>query len=463
MPVVLLVQPVSAQQAAEPIQRPAYQFRRYDEGWSLLRGVPDMEKTDFWDHAKYIPLSEDEETWLSTGGHLRLRFEGWNNFGFGAAPNHDDTFLLWRFTAHADLHVGRSFRAFVEGKTAYSTDRDLAGGNSALFRDPLALEQAFIDVVVDLDEDRDLTFRPGRQVLQFGKERLVSPLPWLNTLRRWDGLSAIYGGDGGTATAFATWFAPTQTSGFNDTNTDLPFWGLYATSEAPGSDMGLDLYYLGYGNQMSPTWNGTTGDETRHTVGTRVFARPAETGWDLDAEFAYQFGEVGSGDVSAYMFGGELGYTFAAGWSPRVFAGFDVGSGDNSAGGNVNTFNQLYPLGHAFLGFIDTIGRQNVVSPSLGVMAVPAPGTTLSLKGYHFWRESVNDGLYNAGGVQIRPGSAGSSSSIGSELDLAVRHRFDRHTVGIVGYSHFFAGDFIKESGASDDIDWVWVQMQYTF
>ena len=189
----------------------------------------------------------------------------------------------------------------------------------------------------------------------------------------------------------------------------------------------------------------------------------ADTGWDYDAEFAYQFGEVGSADVSAYMFGGELGYTFAADWSPRMLAGFDVGSGDNSPGGDVQTFNQLYPLGHAFLGFIDVIGRQNIISPSFGVTAKPNPDTTLGVRGYYFWRESEDDAVYNAGGGVVRPGSAGSDRAIGSELDLTLLYKFGQHTTGLLGYSHFFAGSFIRESGSSDDIDFVYLQMQYTF
>ena len=63
----------------------------------------------------------------------------------------------------------------------------------------------------------------------------------------------------------------------------------------------------------------------------------------------------------------------------------------------------------------------------------------------------------------MRPGSAGSDRAIGSELDLTLGYRFDQHTVGLLGYSHFFAGSFIRESGSSDDIDFVYLQMQYMF
>ena len=70
----LAAQPCRAQE--DPFQRPTYQFLRYNEDWSALRGVSDSELTDFWDPIKYIPLSEDGETWLSTDGSIRLRYEG---------------------------------------------------------------------------------------------------------------------------------------------------------------------------------------------------------------------------------------------------------------------------------------------------------------------------------------------------------------------------------------------------
>jgi len=49
------------------------------------------------------------------------------------------------------------------------------------------------------------------------------------------------------------------------------------------------------------------------------------------------------------------------------------------------------------------------------------------------------------------------------ELDLTIKYKFDSHLTGLFSYSHSFAGDFIEESGASDDIDFVYVQLQYTF
>ena len=39
---------------------------------------------------------------------------------------------------------------------------------------------------------------------------------------------------------------------------------------------------------------------------------------------------------------------------------------------------------------------------------------------------------------------------------------FSRHTMIMLGYSHFFAGDFIDQSGPDEDIDFGYLSFQYT-
>ncbi|MFQ5716965.1 MAG: hypothetical protein ACE5GQ_07660 [Nitrospinales bacterium] len=38
-----------------------------------------------------------------------------------------------------------------------------------------------------------------------------------------------------------------------------------------------------------------------------------------------------------------------------------------------------------------------------------------------------------------------------------------RHIGAPLGYNHFFFGDFIEESGTGKDINFTYVQVQYTF
>jgi hypothetical protein len=452
------------QEQPQTVERPKYGFLRYQEDWSVLKDVPRDQLTDFWDPIKYVPLSDDEVIWASFGGSTRLRLESWWNFDFGPPPNADDTFLLWRALVHGDFHFGENVRAFVQGKSALSTDRGLKGGKRFLDVDTIALEAAFVDLKVDFDDEASLVVRPGRQTFLFGKQRLVSPLPWANTLRRWDGVSAILDVGGWNLHGFWSQFVPVKKYDFNTADAQTQFYGVYATGSLADTGIGVDTYFLGLDKKGPVTFNGTTGPERRYTLGGRLFGGIADTAFDYDFEGAYQFGEVGPGNVSAFMIGSQLGYKAADLWSsPRFFAGFDYGSGDRAPGGNVETFNQLFPLGHAYLGYIDVIGRQNIIDFNLGLTASPMPKMTVGVTGHFFWRDSTSDALYNAGGLVVRSGATGTAGEIGQEIDLTLKYRFDRHLVGLLGYSHFFAGAFIKESSPSNDIDFLYVQLEYTF
>jgi len=149
--------------------------------------------------------------------------------------------------------------------------------------------------------------------------------------------------------------------------------------------------------------------------------------------------------------------------SSRVHLGFDYASGDHSPGGNVQTFSHLFPLGHAYLGYADVIGRQNIIDASAGMTGKPFDRMTAAVTGHLFWLADDSDALYNAGGGVARAAVAGADSRVGSEIDVTVKYSFGPHTKGLAGYSHFFAGDFIKQTGPSNDIDFVYLQLQLTF
>ena len=176
----------AARETAATFERPRPQFLRFNEDWSALAGVPAEARTDFFDPIKHVRLSADASFWASFGGSGRVRVENWRNFQFGSPEVSDDTFALSRVLLHGDFRLGERARVFLQGKSANATDRNLPGGRRDVDVDSLDIEQAFVDVHFNLGPSASVILRPGRQALQFGKQRLVSPLPWLNNLRRWD-------------------------------------------------------------------------------------------------------------------------------------------------------------------------------------------------------------------------------------------------------------------------------------
>lgn len=438
------------------VKRPGYSpVLRQAENWSVMKDLAAEEQGDMFDPIKYISLSDDGEIWASFGGQVRLRFEDWSGFGFNDV--NDDSFFLTRLRLHSDIHFGDHVRVFVEGKSAQSTDRDLPGGRRGLDMDTMALQQAFADVIIPVGEEAKLTLRGGRQMYVFGKQRLVSPLDWSNTMRAWDGVTGELVMGDVKLTGFWSQFVPVDKTGYNESNGDEQFYGVYSTVKNIAPGVNADLYWLARDR-------GFMMDE-RDTFGARLFGKIGESGFDYDVEGAYQTGDSGTSDVSAYMIGAQVGYTFVdVDGKPRVFVGFDMGSGDDDPTDmDVNTFNQLYPLGHAYLGFIDVVGRQNIMDVSIGMSVKPADKLTLIVSGHFFTRDEDMDALYNAGGGVVRAGGAGTSDEVGSEIDILVKYALDSHTTIIAGYSHFFAGDFIEDTGPSDDIDFFYTGVQFTF
>src|SRR2546429_2324734 len=436
--------PLTWAQAGQPPgepKRPAYQIGsagRFNEDWSVLRGV-DLDRTDdFWDRLKFIPLSSDGNVWLTIGGQARERGEYFRQFLFGnSEPKQSDGYLLSRYRLSADLHVTRYFRMFAEGRSSFALDRDLAGGRTTSYVDEVDLMNGFADVMIPLGQQASVTLRGGRQELIFGSQRLVGPGDFTQVPRAFEGGAAIGQIAGWTITPFWTQPVVIDQYHFNKSNSDLEFFGVFATGPLHILPVSLDLYWLDSNNRTA-AFNGTPGREHRHTLGGRVLGKIGATGLDFEVEGAAQFGTVGRGDVAASMFTTVLGYTLPAAWlSPRVYVEFDYASGDDRPGGDVGTFNQLYPNAHSFLGYIDYIGRQNIISPNAGVSISPIQGLTLSLQQYFFWRASDRDAIYNKSGGVLRPGTATTARYVGAETDLYGTYKLTRHFLSYAGYSHF--------------------------
>jgi hypothetical protein len=447
---------------------PAYTPVRWNEDYSYL--ADSKEPADFFDPIKHIPLGPDG-WYLSLGGQLRERYELWNNNNFDAGPQDGDGFYLHRLLFHADLHVGKNVRLFGQLKSSMIDSR--FGGPRPTDSDEIDLQQAFVDFSVGDDPKESVYLRLGRQDLIYGAQRLISPLDWANVRRTFEGARVSWTSGNNTLDLF--WVRPVivENEEPNDGDNSTSFAGVYDVLSLPelidNANSKLEIYFLALNRTSGAYPTEGAGDEDRYTIGTRFYTNPKP--FDLDVELDYQFGNFISDDISAASIAIEGGFT-AEGCplKPRTFIGFDLATGDRDANdGKLNTFNQLFPLGHAYFGYIDTIGRQNIVDLHPGVdltlleNASYAKKVTLRAEYHLFWRQNASDALYNAGGAPIRPAGGSDERFVGSEIDLLLNWQVDRHTLIYIGYSHFFPGDFLSDTGPSGDIDFIYAAAQFTF
>lgn len=454
---------------------PTYRLLRYDEDFSYLDGPEGSYTKDVFDPIKHIHLSED---WtLRLGGEVRVRMESETNRNFGTRDPTNDTFLLHRYLLHADLKYRKLFRVFVEGVDARVEDRDLP--QIPGMENTFDVHQLFADLRF-LGEETPLTLRVGRQEMIYGKERLIGKLDWMNETRRFDGAKVMYTSPMFDVDVF--WVKPVffMNEPFtNPWNTHINegmnrkpdhwreeqnFYGLYTTFKGIPNHV-VDVYFLGLNDRgFFVNANNRFGDLNVYTIGGRFGGKTG--GFDYDVEGGGQWGKWAGDEVHAWMFASDGGYTFKdVPMSPRIGLGFDYASGDDTPRDRSHdTWNQLYPTGHAFLGFADDVARANILAPNVNVGFKPLKNVTAKLYWYHFWLDSNLDALYNAGGVPIRRNTTGSSGNdVGDELDATVTWQIDVHSSILIGWSHFWPSNFINTSGASRDLDYFYLQYQFRF
>ena len=101
-------------------------------------------------------------------------------------------------------------------------------------------------------------------------------------------------------------------------------------------------------------------------------------------------------------------------------------------------------------GYIDMTGR------SLG------SGTAT-----HFWLADTNDSWYRANGrTTVRPlnsAARAASNFAGTELDAVITWQPSKHFALEAGYCRFFGGDYLADTGASDDANFGYVQTTISF
>ena len=408
-----------------------------------------------------LVLGSDTASWMGVSGQARVRGESWTNFGAGApsSADHDDAFALTRLLLRGELHVKGAATVVAELKSSLAGDRTLPGGRRPSDEDEIDIQQLYAEGAAALGAAR-FTARAGRFDLALGRERLVSPLDWTNSRRAFQGASARLRASAYDLQAF--WVRPivVRQEQMNRADTVRQLYGAQVARGWPG--VSAELYWL-RNETRTASINGTAGSERRHTLGYRLSRRAAPQRVDFDVEMAWQTGSLGGQDVNAFMVGSQAGYSFK-GAPLRIYGGFDLGTGDHSSGGSVQTFNQLFPLSHAYLGYIDVHGRQNVASLSTGAVLRPARDWSVQLDGLAFQRASSADGLYAADGSVARQPGSGLSKRVGEEIDLTVRRSFERGRLILQGgASRYFAGPFLRQTGPADNITWAYGQVTATF
>lgn len=416
---------------------------------------------------------------LKIGGQLRLRgeyrspadYRAPGKFGRAAndRPYEEDDFVLQRTRINLDLTAHDHLRAFVELQDSRTWGETAPNNDSA----DIHLRQGFVELYDIFDVP--LSVKAGRMELPaLGDQRLVSPLDWSNVARSWDGVQVTFKPEGWYFTAFAAnlkegrVFAPTL-----DANDDQWFMGGYASCRViPGHEIDGYAFWRQLMDRSAVSEpNAALGGATRKghrkdlTAGMRI-----KGDWDVvgySAEACYQWGDQAGDAVRAWAGAakawGNLGISDDV--KLRIHAEYAYASGDeNPTDGTIRTFDPLFSFLHFYHGHQDLFAWSNVHDVNTGIQLTLWKDLSLHADQHFFWLDQRKDAWYAGNKTTIRRDLTGHARSyVGAELDVYAKLKVWKIVNFWVGYSHFWTGAYVRDTGKNRDQDWAFFQAEVNF
>ncbi len=156
---------MATQASAQP-----FMSLRYDEHYSYLK---DSVRLSWYQQMKFSRLSASGNSFVSFGGEVRYQYFRFRNEGWGEAAEDNDGFILNRLLLHADLQMNKRIRLFTQLQSSSVVGR--AEPPSPVELNEMDMHQFFTDAVLLQGDAHTLTFRAGRQEMNYGSGRLISP------------------------------------------------------------------------------------------------------------------------------------------------------------------------------------------------------------------------------------------------------------------------------------------------
>lgn len=431
-------------------------FPFFDNDFRYLEN-PDNKQHDFWDPIKRI---HPNDNWLfSFGGEERFRYANEPANGIRLTGVNNE-YQLNRVRLYGDMWYLDRLRIYAEYIDAQSYNENIASLPIDVNRSDML--NLFADLKLLDIQDHGLYFRAGRQQLVYGSQRLISPLDWANIPRTFEGFKGFWHSEKLDVDLF--WVQPMaiSPSHFDSADHSRGFAGLWTTYR-PKKGHVADVYYL-FLDQHDPVAAvvppGGRGGFNVNTIGSRYLGE--EKHWLWDVEGMWQFGTITDNSISAGAATTGVGYHWPdAPMNPAFWIYNDFASGDDS-GGRGGTFNQLFPFGHYYMGFIDAVGRQNIDDFNLHFYCYPTKWIIFGLQAHFFYLASAKDALYNGAGVPTRRDPTGRAGyHVGDEIDWISNFHIDMHQDVMVGYSQLFPGEFIRNTGPSRSPGFFYLQYSY--
>lgn len=304
-----------------------------------------------------------------------------------------------------------------------------------------------------LGNGRPLSLRYGIHNFEFLDRRLIGNNQWRNTANTFQGFQAALGQEANDWQIDLLAVQPLERRLYEwDRPVDGQWvWAAIGHWRGWSDVVTLEPFYLAFTDSQVPN-----GGRLVHSPGLRAYGRFGDTGFDFDADGIYQFGENGDREMSAWAATAEVGYRWSLPWKPRlsVFYGHATGDADPNDGTD-NRFERFFGFARPWSAN-DYIVFENIRTPKLRLELTPHEKLRIDAGHSWYWLDSATDRYLLD---SLRDVSGRSGRFLGHEFDIRFRLQATRKMEVILGYAHFFPGDFTRNVIRDEGTDFAYLEV----
>lgn len=411
-----------------------------------------------------FPITEADKSlpkWLQFGGQFRDRVEG--QIGFHYAPT-DDTYNLTQLRLGVYIQPTSWFKivAVTQDSRVFFNQHV---PNAPSYQNVWDLREAYASF--GSTDSSWISATVGRQVLSFGDERVIGPSDWVNMGRTFDVARLDIHKNGLKASIFASSVIVARDGVIDHHLEGNNLYGVYTSFDRLIPHATLEPYLLwsvAPGRvALSENGNGL-GSLSEITGGARLAGTAGAI--DYDVEMNKQTGSLGPKTIDAWAGHWNAGYVLTkVRAKPRPFVEYDYASGNkNPAGPTWGTHDEIFPSSHNKMDFADQFGWRNIKDLRIGVQEKLGSRWTLNQVVDNVWLATKNDSMYSSSGaISVRTNRNVTSTHAGTELELIVECKQNKHISFGFGWAHLFPGAFLHQTTAGRDYNYPFAYSTYVF
>lgn len=439
----LLVAPAVSAQYQYPQHRPTT-FDEYKDYPELRGETQSLTKSE-------LP------SWLMLDGELRSRTE--DQTAINLLPGQDKFYELERVRGGMELRPTSWLTTYIQFHDLHALGLPLKYTASNM-RDTFDFRQAYVEFHL-----APVKLFAGRQLLNFGNERVIGISDWTQTSRSFDGFDARVG-DKNRVDLFSASVVNIYPTSLDMHSGGLNYHGIYGSINSWIPRTTLEPFLLVKALPRVLSQQHVYGTETEVTPGLRVQGFPGGN-VDYDVTGTLQRGSYSNDSIHAGSFLAKVGYLNASlPWKPHVLGEFDYATGNAHRNAQrIGTFDQQYPSNHDAFGLVDLFGFQNIMQYRMNLDLNPYSNLTLLFQGESLHAATRFDGLYNGAGSLFvtAPRTGFPSDGIGTGFDASAKYVYHKYLVIQVGTGHFFPGEIMTHDNHGAPLTISWLQLTYRF